>query len=58
MPPIDPDATTRWDLAAPESLVLRDGPQVKPADVVKLALLELITRRVLRRVKATYDANS
>lgn len=46
-----PEATTRWDLTAPESLVLRDGPGAKPAEVVKLAVLELVTRRVLRLVE-------
>ena len=47
----DSQATARWDLSAPESLVLRDGPQAKPADVIKLAVLELVTRRVLRLVE-------
>ena len=46
-----PDAPARWDLSAPESLVLRDGPNAKPAEVIKLAVLELVTRRVLRLVE-------
>ena len=45
------DTTTRWQLTAPESLVLRDGPHAKPAEVVKLALLELVARRALRLVE-------
>ena len=45
------DTTTRWDLTAPESLVLRDGTRAKPGEVLKLAVLELVTRRVLRLVE-------
>jgi hypothetical protein len=49
----DSGAIARWDLTAPESLVLRDGPYwaAKPAEVIKVAVLELVTRRVLRLVE-------
>ena len=47
----EPTTTERWDLTAPESLVLRDGTRAKPAEVLKLAMLELVTRRVLRLVE-------
>jgi hypothetical protein len=40
----------RWDLTAPESLVLRDGPGADRAQAVKLGLLELVTRGSLRLV--------
>lgn len=46
-----PEAATRWDLTAPESVVLRDGPGAKPGDVIKVAVLELVTIRVLRLVE-------
>ena len=39
-----------WDLTAPESLVLRDGPRADRSVAVKLGLLELVTRRSLRLV--------
>ena len=50
---IDTEPTTakRWELSAPESLVLREGTRANPAEVVKLAVLELVTRRVLRLVE-------
>ena len=48
----EPHATARWELTAPESFVLRNGPYgSKPAEVIKLAVLELVTRRVLRLVE-------
>jgi hypothetical protein len=47
----DPGASDPWHLSAPESLVLRDGPRAKPADVVRVAVLELVARRVLRLVE-------
>ena len=39
-----------WDLTAPESLVLRDGPRADRSQAVKLGLLELVTRHSLRLV--------
>ena len=47
----EPATSTRWYLTAAESLVLRDGSRAKPAEVLKLAVLELVTRRVLRLVE-------
>lgn len=44
--------TNGWDLTAPESLVLRDGPGVNRAQVIKLGLLELLARNSLRLVDA------
>jgi hypothetical protein len=45
-----PESTSEWDLTAPESLVLRDGPSADRAQVLKLGLLELVTRGSLRLV--------
>ena len=45
-----PGSASEWDLTAPESLVLRDGPKAARQQVVKLALLELVTRGSLRLV--------
>lgn len=45
-----PDSASEWDLTAPESLVLRDGPKADRVQVVKLGLLELVTRGSLRLV--------
>jgi hypothetical protein len=42
-----------WELSAPESLVLRDGRNAERAQLVKLGLLELVTRGSLRLVDAT-----
>jgi hypothetical protein len=42
----------RWELSAPESLVLLWGPETGDAWAVKVALLELIVRRVLRLATA------
>lgn len=42
--------TNGWDLTAPESLVLRDGPGANRAQAIKLGLLELLTRNSLRLV--------
>ena len=39
-----------WQLTAPESLVLRDGPGANRAQAIKLGLLELLTRSSLRLV--------
>ena len=47
----DQAAATRWELTAPESIVLRDGTRAKPAEVLKVAVLELVTRRVLRLIE-------
>ena len=44
--------TNGWDLTAPESLVLRDGPGANRAQAIKLGLLELLTRSSLRLVDA------
>ena len=45
-----PDSASDWELTAPESLVLRDGPRADRAQIVKLGLLELVTRGSLRLV--------
>jgi len=45
-----PESANEWDLTAPESLVLRDGPKADRVQVVKLGLLELVTRGSLRLV--------
>jgi hypothetical protein len=42
-----------WELSAPESLVLRDGPSADRAQAIKLGLLELLTRNSLRLVDTT-----
>ena len=42
-----------WQLTAPESLAIRDGPSADRAQAIKLGLLELITRNSLRLVDAT-----
>lgn len=39
---------TRWELSAPESYVLLNGPGASGAEAFKLALLELVTRGSLR----------
>jgi hypothetical protein len=40
----------RWELSAPESQMLLWGPETGDAWVVKLAIMELVVRRVLRLV--------
>ena len=42
-----------WELSAPESLVLRDGRRAERKQLIKLGLLELVTRGSLRLVDAT-----
>ena len=45
-----PDSVSAWELTAPESFVLRDGPRADRVQVLKLGLLELVTRGSLRLV--------
>ncbi len=40
----------RWQLSAPESSVLLAGPGSRDGDVLKLALMELVVRKMLRLV--------
>ena len=47
---IEQTTSQSWELAAPESLVLRDGPGAARMQAVKLGLLELLTRGSLRLV--------
>ena len=38
---------TRWQLSAPESFVLRNGPNASGREAFKLGLMELVGRGVL-----------
>lgn len=44
--------TTPWELTAPESYVLLNGPSASGAEALKLAALELVARGLLRIVEA------
>lgn len=44
--------TTAWELTAPESYVLLNGPSASGAEALKLAVLELVARGLLRIVEA------
>ncbi|MBA4115552.1 MAG: hypothetical protein H0X71_03770 [Rubrobacter sp.] len=43
----------RWELTAPESYALLYGPKRAGAQIFKLALLELVSRKLLTLVNAT-----
>ena len=49
-PVTTPRSQGGWELTAPESLVLRDGPGADRAMALKLGLLELVARGSLRLV--------